>query len=79
MNRLSYSDIERIERRQQAWEDRPPSTWGDVRLRMEQQDEDIKALIAEYRAQQNDYSILFARTRQAEAAAESRNRGRFGR
>ena len=50
MNRLTYSDIERIERRQQAWEDRPPATWGDVRLRMEQQDEDIKALIAECRA-----------------------------
>jgi len=59
--RMSFTDIERIERRQQAWEDRPPATWGDIRLRLSQQDEDIKALIDEVRAEQAAYQRLWNR------------------
>ena len=48
--RLSPLEVERIERRLQAWEDRPPATYGDAALRYRQQDDDIKALLAEVRA-----------------------------
>jgi len=47
-------DIDRIERRQQAWEDRPATTYGDVARQLNQQTNDIAALIAEIRRLRGD-------------------------
>lgn len=72
-------DVDRIERRLQAWEDRPASTYGDVARQLNQQEDDIRALIAECRTLRAELEQATQALRDSANRSANYSRRLFGR